>query len=91
MAGGKMKARGTTYWDSPNEGATNESGFTGLPGGCRNSSGEFGNLGSVGVWWSSSESNAFQAWILNLDDFSGGVSRYNYDKEDGLSVRCLKD
>lgn len=64
---------------------------SGLPGGNRNNNGEFNNLGSVGVWWSSSESNAFQAWILNLDDFSGGVSRYNYDKEDGLSVRCLKD
>lgn len=46
IAGGKMKETSTTHWISPDSGATNESGFTGLPGGNRNSDGTFLFLGS---------------------------------------------
>ena len=53
VAGGKMKETGTTHWNSPNTGATNESGFTALPGGRRDSSnGAFSNVGYYGYWWS---------------------------------------
>jgi uncharacterized protein (TIGR02145 family) len=86
-----MKSNGTTYWVSPNEGATNESGFTGLPGGSRYSNGEFHFLGTVGVWWSSSENLYSNAWYLSLHFINGNVNRYNSNKEDGLSVRCLSD
>ncbi len=91
MAGGKMKSKGTTYWISPNKDATNESGFTGLPGGYRNYRGVFNDLGSVGVWWSSSEGSSYNAWNLYLDGYNGGVYRLNFSKESGLSVRCLRD
>jgi uncharacterized protein (TIGR02145 family) len=58
VAGGKMKEAGTVHWSSPNTGATNSSGFTGLPGGCRYySNGSFEALGLGGYWWSSSESS----------------------------------
>jgi uncharacterized protein (TIGR02145 family) len=91
IAGGKMKSTGTTLWRFPNTGATNESGFSGLPGGYRYVDGGFNGLGSVGVWWSSSKGSSDAAWLLNLGSDSGGVSRGSDDKELGLSVRCLRD
>jgi len=88
IAGGKMKA--TSFWQAPNTGATNESGFTGLPGGSRSSSvGGFGAWGTIGWWWSSS-----YAWYRALGYEYGYVNRINgaagYTRA-GLSVRCLKD
>ena len=52
IAGGKLKETGTTHWYSPNEGATNESGFTALPGGLRRTNGEFDLFSSHGYVWS---------------------------------------
>jgi uncharacterized protein (TIGR02145 family) len=89
VAGGKMKS--TTGWRVLNNEVTNESGFTGLPGGSRFSSGKFDYLGSVGVWWSSSEINIGDAWALNVGSRDGAVSRFTSDKEYGFSVRCLRD
>jgi uncharacterized protein (TIGR02145 family) len=91
VAGGKMKSTGTTLWASPNTGATNQSGFTGLPGGYRSSSGGFILLGTVGVWWSSSENGSNNAWGLLLSNSSGNVKRDFDFKAFGLSVRCLRD
>jgi uncharacterized protein (TIGR02145 family) len=55
--GGKMKSTGTIeagtgLWYAPNTGATNLSGFTGLPGGLRQFNGVFGALGRACGWWS---------------------------------------
>lgn len=41
VAGGKMKMTGLDYWNTPNTGATNESGFTALGVGYRWSEGSF--------------------------------------------------
>jgi len=90
-AGGKMKSTGTQYWLSPNTGATNESGFSGLPGGTRNSGGTFGGIGYYGLWWSSTESSANGAWDRNLGYDSGDGDRSNASKRSGFSVRCLRD
>lgn len=50
--GGKLKESGTIHWSSPNEGATNETGFTGLPGGSRAYyKGDFNEIGTMGDWW----------------------------------------
>src|ERR1035437_4836347 len=55
VAGGKLKETGLTQWLSPNTGATNESGFTALPGGFLFFDGTFKYVCYCGVWWSSTE------------------------------------
>jgi uncharacterized protein (TIGR02145 family) len=90
-AGGKMKSTGTQYWISPNTGATNSSGWSGLPGGGRNNDGTFGSIGDNGHWWSSTESNTYGAWLRYLFYDYGVVYRNNYVKTNGFSVRCLRD
>jgi uncharacterized protein (TIGR02145 family) len=89
VAGGKMKATGTSLWNTPNGQATNSSGFSGLPGGCRFINGTFNYIGSFGYWWSSSEANTTNAWVRDLDYASGYANRGSDNKVDGLSVRCL--
>jgi uncharacterized protein (TIGR02145 family) len=91
VAGGKMKTTGTTRWTTPNTGATNESGFAGLPGGYRIYDGSFDIVGSYGFWWSATEFNTAFARFLFLTSTNGTLSR-NFDyKAAGFSVRCLRD
>jgi len=91
VAGGKMKEVGTTSWNSPNTDATNTSLFTGLPGGNRNYIGNYNFIGGNGYWWSSTEFNADNAWFRYLNSFIGNANRSNSIKENGFSVRCLRD
>jgi len=91
VAGGKMKEAGTSHWNSPNTGATNSSGFSGLPGGFRNTNGYFSDVGYYGYFWSSSEYSTAYAWFRNLNYTNAYVGRTNYSKGLGFSVRCLRD
>ena len=91
VAGGKLKETGTTHWASPNTGATNETGFTALPGGYRLSNGPFGNIGSGGYWWSATEGSAASAWHRGMSYGGGSVGSCGYNKEVGFSVRCVRD
>ena len=95
VAGGKMKSVGTTIWTTPNTSATNESGFSGFPGGYRDTNGTFSNVGYYGGyyggWWSSSEYNTATALNRYLYHSFGGTSSFNYYKTYGFSVRCLRD
>ena len=75
IAGGKIKEAGYAHWLSPNTGATNSSGFTSLPGGYRDSSGTFSGLSSGAFFWTSSQSNANDAWPRLLSIYSGSVIR----------------
>jgi len=90
-AGGKLKETGTTHWNSPNTGATNETGFTALPGGNRNGSGTFNSIGSNGDWWSATERYASSAWYRYMYNYSSYVSSLDDFKEVGFSVRCVRD
>jgi uncharacterized protein (TIGR02145 family) len=89
--GGKLKETGTTHWASPNTGATNESGFSALPGGYRHSSGSFTSMGGRANFWSSTGISSGYAWGRTLSCYCSQVSRNNYDKHYGCSVRCVRD
>jgi len=89
--GGKIKETGTTHWNSPNTGATNESGFTALPGGTRYYYGTSVYIRRYGGWWSSTESKTSYAWARGMYYDYSTVSRYYYGKTYGFSVRCVRD
>jgi uncharacterized protein (TIGR02145 family) len=96
IAGGPMKTTGTLgagtgLWNAPNTGATNISGFSGLPGGFRYYNGLFYNLGDYGYWWGATESTTINAWSRILDTDNTFVLRSANDKDYGFSVRCVRD
>ena len=91
VAGGKMKSAGTKYWKGPNTGATNESGFLGFPGGSCDEDGSFYRVNDIGIWWSASAFSDTEVWSLYLYHDGSDIGIYNYLKEAGRSVRCLKD
>lgn len=97
VAGGKLKSTRTTpdahpRWESPNAGATDEYGFSALPGGFRTSSdGSFDLMGQYGLWWSSTEYGSANAWrVFMYYDFENIFRHYEL-KTVGFSVRCIKD
>jgi uncharacterized protein (TIGR02145 family) len=97
VAGGKLKETGTNHWISPNIGATNECGFTALPGGCRYidlSRTNFSSINYSGYWWSFDYRADFtppRAWQRGI--FFDRVIIYSqaYSKEEGNSIRCIRD
>jgi uncharacterized protein (TIGR02145 family) len=91
VAGGKLKETGTSHWNNPNTGATNETGFTAIPCGYRSYGGEFTAIGSTGAWWSSTETDAYSAGTRGLRYDSGSVDSYINGKMHGFSVRCIKN
>ncbi|MCP4120329.1 MAG: hypothetical protein GY751_01100 [Bacteroidetes bacterium] len=89
-SGGKLKSTGFAHWLDPNNGATNESGFTGLPGGTCNGSGDFGEMYGTGAWWAST-GNSFALYRRVLYYTTSGTWRDTAGKANGLSVRCIRD
>jgi uncharacterized protein (TIGR02145 family) len=90
-AGGKMKSKGTANWITPNTSATNESGFSVLPGGSRSVDGSFNSIGYDAFFWSATEEVTNFAWARFLTTSIGYVFRSTNGKSFGASVRCLKD
>lgn len=91
IAGGKMKETGTAHWNSPNLSATNENGFTALPGGSRDSGGNFNYLGYYSYWWSATAQGPSYALPRYLSYDNGSMAKFPNDNRNGFSVRCLKD
>lgn len=87
-AGTKMKS--SSGWIKNGNG-TNESGFEGLPGGSRDMQGEFSYVEQIGYWWTSTAPDNNLAWYRAIDQSPHYVYRTNYRKQNGLSVRCIKD
>jgi uncharacterized protein (TIGR02145 family) len=91
IAGGKLREKGTAHWQSPNTGATNESGFNALPGGYRNNSGGYANTGFFGFWWASTEYVPTASWATSIGCEGSTVLKLFSLKKNGYSVRCIKD
>jgi uncharacterized protein (TIGR02145 family) len=92
IAGGKMKSTGTSLWLSPNTNATNDDGFSGLPGGYRYFYADwFYGIGKLSNWWSSSLNDISSAGCLMLSYDNGNVKKSNSKKTNGFSVRCVRD
>ncbi len=92
IAGGKLKDTDTNQWHSPNEGATNESGFTALAGCHRNDKGSYiGLIGLYGQWWSSTGLEFGEAWSRKMAYRNSMLKRHCPNKKFGCSVRCIKN
>ncbi len=92
MAGGKLKEEGTLHWNPPNTGATNETGFTGLPGGYLNSYfNEFNGLGELVYFWSSNIWDTDEAYLYALLYNEEVLLFHNDPSFNGNSVRCLNE
>lgn len=89
--GGKMKSTDDMYWNPPNAAASNESGFSALPGGTRHDYGIFQYINISAVFWSSTEASSTNAWYRGLDHDYPGVGRLESPKHLGFSLRCVKD
>jgi uncharacterized protein (TIGR02145 family) len=89
--GGKLKETGTVRWDSPNTGATNESGFTALPGGIRGTYGYFYRMHQSTTFWSSTSDDHLWSWYRTLNYNTSGIGRSSSWKVNGHSIRCVKD
>jgi uncharacterized protein (TIGR02145 family) len=90
LAGGKLKEIGTSHWETPNAGATNETGFTSLPSGFRNYAGGFGGIGTTGNYWSSSDDGGTHTSYWQVYYNEGGLYQFGNPKQEGYSVRCIK-
>jgi len=94
IAAGKLKETGTVHWNIPNAGATNEYGFTALPGGCRAAGTDTYNMGEDGYWWfSTSYYNLAddRAYFIAFSRQLPYATIQSINIKFGLSVRCLKD
>jgi len=85
-AGNKLKSTSGWYRNG-----TNQYGFSALPGGDGYGSGNFSGAGDYGVWWSSTEGDAYDAWYRSMGYGSESVNRYDDDETNLFSVRCVQD
>jgi uncharacterized protein (TIGR02145 family) len=86
----KLIETGTTHWLAPNTDATNETGFTGLPGGYRDSGGIFISIGVEADWWCSTEQGVDAAWARRIFNNSLSLGSLSTSKRNGYSVRCIQ-
>jgi uncharacterized protein (TIGR02145 family) len=83
-AGGALKSTGTQYWGVPNEGATNSSGFSAMPGGYRDETGQFHSLGQSAIFYTGS-------YYYQINSTAATLIYGLGDIRNGYSIRCVKD
>ena len=90
--GGKLKDAGVDNWVIPNTGATNEVGFTAVPGGIRSADGHESSVQLVGFYWTSTIEDIYrtEAWMRRIDYNRTDIFRHHFPKGCGMSVRCIK-
>jgi uncharacterized protein (TIGR02145 family) len=87
IAGGMLKATGTTFWSEPNIEATNVTGFSALPGGCRSWAGNFSMMNAFGYYGTTPDNSSLTVRSATSSAFMrSGISGYV-----GVSVRCVKE
>ena len=91
IAGGKLKQTGVGYWERPNSGADNSSGFSALPAGIRDYTSAFAWFGKIATFWTSTENDEDDAFSYTLDHTHTEALENIYNKKAGYSVRCVKD
>jgi uncharacterized protein (TIGR02145 family) len=93
LEGGKLKEVGVLHWAYPNSGASNEYGWTALPGGVRSADGNFNGLGFIGSWWYNVEPlPAANGRFAILDNSSTTLDFTGFESiTEGISVRCIMD
>jgi uncharacterized protein (TIGR02145 family) len=91
VASGKMRESGISHWASPNQGATNESGFSALPGGYRSwSDGSFKSWHNAASWWTATNTNGVCLVSFNVES-AGSGGFYCETEQKGMHVRCVMD
>ncbi len=92
ISGNELKEIGTAHWKPFNDFATNNSGFTALPGGAQSANPGFSYpVYSLGMFWSTDLVDGDNAFGYYLFDSYQSITKQNYIKQTGLSVRCLKN
>ena len=99
IAGGKLKETGTTHWNDPNSDASNETGFSSVPGGCiadvpgsYRFKQSFQFVGDKAIWWSTTIGTYdCCSWSVFISNDGPGLFFYEDSKENGYPVRCVKD
>ena len=90
--GGKLKQAGVQFWYPPNTGATNETGFNGLPSGYSMSTNSiFTGIGEWSSHWTATEFNSTYAWFRDLNYSRSDINRRNDQKGYGFAIRCVKN
>lgn len=89
VAGGKVKTAGTTFWNTPNTGATNEVGFNSKGNGVRTNVGGFTTINTVGTFWAGiAPSSITYAETTNTGTAWGSGST---TAKAGCGIRLVKD
>lgn len=90
--GGRLKQAGTALWETPNNGGTNSSGFTALPGESWVPTNSTPPAGLIGYWWAATEKDAASGWARYLAYSNPKIYIQGGSKtSSGFSVRCVKN